>query len=158
VIRVGGCGGSLRLLTSGGRLPGLLAVEETEDFCQVIEGTDRVDQLDARPDHIDLGRGRDIVRRYAVDLAPMLLDVVVAEPDGRLGRVIGDVASLLDAEALDALADALPKQSVALIEAADGVSAALVALGANSQRQPVILTTRCQATSLSWPTNNYLDI
>ena len=64
----------------------------------------------------------EVVSRYAVDLAPVLVEVALAEPEGRLPGAIVTAIQRLDEEALEALEAVIPFQTFRLMDAAHAVA------------------------------------
>ena len=60
----------------------------------------------------------EIIHRYAVDLAPALVDVALAEPEGQLPEAIAAAVPRLDEAALHAVDAVLPNATVRLMDAA----------------------------------------
>lgn len=84
----------------------------------------------------------DIVQRYALDLAPVLVDVAVAEPEGCLGQVIEEVAPTLEVSVLHILEASLPDASEVLTEAALVVTATLVSAARKAGTLPSTFESR----------------
>jgi hypothetical protein len=77
----------------------------------------------------------EIVRRRAVDLAPILVEVALIEPQGRLAEVLVIAAPTFDDEALRALQAALPHRTVRLMDAAYVLAAKHVDLARQAASQ-----------------------